>query len=388
MLAISDLVTPVTSAEVRASIYSTLEAVGLNTTAWKTGSVVRTIIYAVSIVLAFLSTLISGLASSAFMDLAAGGWLTLTARYVYGVERTLATFATGEVTLTNTSGGSYTLDPDDLIVANPDSGATYRNTSTFTLLPMSSLTVAISAVEAGSLGTAVATQISVMVTTLAGVTCSNAAALVGLDDELDANLKVRCREKLGSLSPFGPWDAYSYAARNAVRADGTPIGVTRVLSTADGFGNVRTYAATASGGVTGTAGDLGTDLGRVDDAIQRNAAPLAVTATTLSATPRLVNVSYRLYMYSDSGLSEQALRDTISAAIATYLSTVPIGGDIIGAGPGAIYLDSITTTIRNAVEAIYHVTLDIPTADLALTGVEVAVAGAIDAVAITTRART
>jgi phage-related baseplate assembly protein len=381
MLAISDLVTPVTSAEVRASIYATLETVGVNTTAWKTGSVVRTIVYAVSIVLAFLSSLIAGLAQSAFLDLAISGWLTLTARYVYGVERTLATFAAGNVTLTNASGGTYTLNPGDLIVSNPDTGATYRNTATFTLLPVSSLVVAIAAVEAGSLGTAVATQISVMVTTLTGVTCSNAGALVGLDDELDSALRIRCREKLGSLSPFGPWDAYSYAARNAVRADGTSIGVTRVLSTADGFGAVVTYVATASGGLTAP------DLAIVDTAIQQNAAPLAVTATVLSANALLVNVTYRLYMYSDSGLSETALRGAIEAALATYFSSVPIGGDMIGVGPGAVYLDSIVSVIRGAVDAIYHVTLDLPAADLVLTGTQVPVSGAIVAASITARAR-
>lgn len=381
MLAISDLVTPVTSAEVRASIYATIETLGVNTTAWKTGSVVRTIIYAVSIALAFMSSLIARLAQSAFLDLALGGWLTLTARYVYGVERSAATFAAGEVTLTNTSGGSYTLDPGDLIVSNPDTGATYRNTATFTLLPTSTLTVAIAAVEAGSLGTAVATQVSVMVTTLAGVTCSNAAALVGLDEELDSALRIRCREKLGSLSPFGPWDAYSYAARNAVRADGTNIGVTRVLSIADGYGAVATYVATASGAVSAP------DVAIVDDAIQRNAAPLAVTATVLSAVAVPINVTYRLYMYSDSGLTETALRDAIEAALATYFSAVPIGGDIIDAGPGKVYLDSIVTTIRNAVSAIYHVTLDLPVADVTLTGVDVPVAGAIIAASVTTRAR-
>ena len=379
LFSLADLTTPATRDEVQASIYNVLGTLGVNTTAWGSGAVVRTMIVSVSAVLAAFSQLQAQIAASGFLDLAEGDWLTLVARYVYGVERIEATFASGEVTLTNSGGGVYTLDPDDLVVSNPTTGKAYRNDVGFTLGASSSITVEISAVEAGASSTSAAGAITVMTTTLLNVTCTNLLVVVGLDAETDAALRLRCREKLGALSPMGPWDAYAYAARNARRSTGEPCGVTRTRTLKDGFGNVITVVASASGPVLGTIGDTSTDLGAVDDAIQTLAAPLAVTATTQSAVTVSQNVAYELWMYNTSGATEATIQAQVSAALTAFFQNQPIGGNLLDPGDltGTIYLDAIRRAIGGVSPLIFHVLVTTPAADLVLDNTEVGVMGTI-----------
>jgi phage-related baseplate assembly protein len=382
MISLSDLTTPLTRDQAKQSIYDVLTAVGVNTTTWKPGAVARTIITAVAILISAFSQLTSSVARGGFLELASGAWLDLVAHYVYGVDRVLATFAPGEVTLTNTSGNVYSLDPDDLVVSNPDTGKTYRNTTAFVLNAGATLTIPIVAIEAGSASTSTPGTIVELETTLLGVTCTNALAAVGLDDELDPSLRSRCREKLGSLSPFGPWDAYTYAAKNAKRVDGTPIGVTRARTVKDGYGNVSVYVATATGAVSGVANDIATDLGAVNDAIQRRAAPLAVTADTISASPLTVPVTYEVWAYNTSGLTPAQWQSAIATALANFMSAQPVGGNVIDPDPGKIFVDGLRRAIGAVRSETFRVVVTAPAADVELSPNQVAVLGTVTVTAI------
>lgn len=382
MFSLNDLVTPLTRDQVQASIYEVLGIVGVNTTTWKPGAVVRTMIAATSIVIAAFSSLTAQIARSGFLELAEGDWLTLVARHVYAVERELATFAEGQITLTNAGGGTFTLDPDDLVISNPATGKSYRNTLPFTLGALTSITIPIRAIEAGSASTSSPNAITQVETTLLGVTCTNAVAVVGRDAEQDPALRARCSEKLGALSPNGPWDAYSYAARNAKRPDGTAIGVTRVRISKDGFGNVTVYCATASGAVTGTVIDPNTDLGIVDLEIQRKAAPLAVTANAVSAAPVSIPITYSVWMRNSSGLTSGQIEAAVSAKLTTFMAGQPIGGNVIGADPGKVFQDAIKTAIGSTRPEIFHVVVTAPAADVVLALNQVPVLGTVTATAI------
>lgn len=383
LFTLADLTTPLTRDQVKEKIYDVLALVGTNTTTWKPGAPTRTMIAAVSIILAAFSELTALIAKSGFLELAEKAWLALVAWYVYGVKKEYASFAEGEVTLVNSGGGIYLLDPDDLTVSNPTTGKQYRNTGSVSLGALATVTIPIRAVEAGSASTSSPGTITELVTTLIGVTCTNAAPVVGLDEEGDPELRVRCAEKLGALSPFGPWDAYSFAARNARRADGTRVGVTRVRTKKDGYGNVTTYVATSSGGVTGTVGDLDTDLGAVDEAIQQYSAPLAVTAWVVSATPVAVPVSYRVSMYNTSGLTQAEIIALIAARLVTFMSAQPIGGNVVGVDPGKVFKDAIATAIGATLPQIFHVEVTLPAADVVLTVSQVPTLGTVTPVAIT-----
>ena len=135
-------------------------------------------------------------------------------------------------------------------------------------------------------------------------------------------------------------------------------------------------SATATGAVTGDATDASTDLGAINDAIQRKAAPLAVTANTLTATPVTVPVTYQAWMYNTSGLSEAEILLAISTRLTTFMSTQPIGGNVIS-GVGKVFSDAIRTTIGASRPEIFHVVVSVPAADQTLNINEVPVLGTV-----------
>lgn len=383
-LTIAELTVPLTRAEVQASIYDVLAAVGVNTSAWKPGSVVRTMIVGVSAVFAAYSSLMASIARSGFLETSDGEWLTLVAWYVYGVERRAASSAAGDVVFTLTGGAIYNLDPGDVIVRNAATGHTYRNTEAFTLDPAHPIaTVGVVATEAGTDSNADAHAISQLVTSLLGVTVDNPVALFGADVEGDPSLRQRCTERLGALSPMGPWDAYSVALRNAVRQDGTNIGIARISLVVDGYGHVDCYCATATGAVTGDMTDPATDLGAAQLAVLQNAAPQAVTARVYGATELPLAVTYSVWMYNTTGQTVVQITDRIHDAIVAFIRAQPVGGNVIDpALPGHIFIDALRSAIAATYREIFHVEVTAPPTDQALTKQQVATVGAITATQI------
>ena len=375
-----ELVKPVTEQEIQSSIYTVLGTLGLNTSTWKTGAVVRTITTGFSIVLSAFSSLQALIAKSGYLELSEGDWLTVVAFYVYGVERYSATFASGFVTLTNTAGGVYSFDPEDLIFSDPTTGKSFRNTGAVSIpagstgTPTHVTNVAIRAVEAGSPSTAIPGGISVMVTTVTGVSVSNPSPVVGQDAESDAAVRARSSAKLGSLSPMGPWDAYTYAVRSATRPapDGSNLGITRTRITKDGFGHVWVYVATASGAVPPE------DVAIANDAVQRNAEPVCVDAVAQSAVPVEIAVTYTLWMYNTSGHTDAQIKATIGTDLTEWFKIQPIGGNVIAGSPGKIYADKIRAVIGDSFDEIFHVELTLPAGDVPLELWQVATLGPLN----------
>lgn len=350
-LSLDELTTPLTTEDVKRSIYSVLASTGVSTTSWKPGGVVRTLIAGVSIVGSALSRLTAKLAQSGFLSTAQGDWLGQVAANVYNVTPQGATFATTPVTLVNTGGGVYSFDPGDLQVLNPTTKEAYFNTGTVTIGSGATVeNVIVQAFTAGSKGTSYAGEISAFQTAglSPNVTVTNPFAAIGTDAESDPAVRQRCLDKLGSLSPNGPSDAYAYVARSAVDQNGAPVGITRVRVVNDGFGNVDVYLATNQGGVVGTVGDLNTNLGIVDDAMQRQAAPLAVTLNTFSAVPKPINITYTIWLYNTSGLTEVQIKDVIAKHLEDFIVVQPIGGNLIGVASGRIYFTAIEAAVGGA----------------------------------------
>lgn len=385
-LSLDELTTPLTSDQVKTNIYTAIAAQGTDTTSWEPGAPTRTMIAAFSIIVAAFSQLGALIATGGFLELAAGAWLALVALYVYNEKKLYATFATGTITLHNIGGAIYDYDPDDVVFANTQTGATFRNTGSFTLNPGNTLTIPIRAVEAGSASTSAPGTITTLVTPMLGVIATNLTAVVGTDDEKDPALRQRCSEKLGSLSPNGPWDAFTYAAKNAKRADGSRVGVSRVRLVKDGAGNIAVYVASASGAISGTRTNLATDLGAVDDAIQRNAASITDTANAVSATAVTVPVTTTVYMYNTSGLTQAQIQTRVTSSIVNFFPDQPISGNILSGDPGKVFVDAIRSAIANTKTTddvaaarlpIFHTVVSAPSADVALTVGQVPVPGTI-----------
>jgi phage-related baseplate assembly protein len=385
-LSLAELTTPLTRAEVETAIYTALASKGVSTTSWKPGAVVRTLIFGVALVLSAASSLQAKIAESGFLALATQDWLTAVALYVYGVTRDTGAFATGTVTLTNNGGGVYAGGIGDLVVQNPSTKKTYRNTAAYTLAagPATEAVVPVQADEIGTASTSTPDTITAFVTTLLGVAVTNPTALVGRDPESDPALRTRCLAKTGTLSPNGPKDAYTYVALSAKKADGvTSVGVTRVRVIADGDGNVTVYVASASGAITGTSGDPETDLGAVHDAIQTQAVPLAVTETTVAATNKLILITYEIWLRDTLGQTEALVEEAIEDALDDFVSTYPIGGFVIPPASGKVYLSAIETVIGSVFpEHTVKLEVTIPAGDTDLLINEVPVPSTITCLAV------
>jgi uncharacterized phage protein gp47/JayE len=383
-MTLDELTTPATVDEVKASIYAAIAALGVDTTVWKPGAPTRTMIAALAIVLAALSTLQSLIARMGFLALAEGEWLTQKAFFDFDVERDEGSFATGEVELDNAGGGVHSGDPGDLIFVNTNSGKTYRNTEAFSIAAFETdVVVPIQAIEIGSASNAAPNEIDDFETPLLGVTVTNPASVIGRDEESDPELQARCSAKTGTLSPNGPRDAYTFVALSAVRLDGTSVGVTRVRSIADGDGNVTVYVASASGAITGTSGDPETDLGAVHDAIQTQAVPLAVTETTVAATNKLILITYEIWLRDTLGQTEALVEEAIEDALDDFVSTYPIGGFVIPPASGKVYLSAIETVIGSVFpEHTVKLEVTIPAGDTDLLINEVPVPSTITCLAV------
>ena len=373
VFSLSSLFTPTTKDEWEASMYEVLSLLGTDVTSWKSGSVVPAILTGTAICLGALSTTVAYFAGAGFLREATSSALDAKGQGDYDVTRLPATFASGVVVVSNSSGGVYSLAPGDLVVANPASGKEYVNADSETIgAGATGLLIPVVAREAGSDSTSVAGEITSLVTSLNGVTVTNTTAIVGSDEESDEAYIARCLDSVGAPSPNGPADSYSYVAKSALRADGSAIGVTRVREIADGYGNLSVYVATPTGSVD-TA-----DVAIIQGEIEQKCEPLGVASTAISATPLVQNITYQVWMYNDSGLSSGQVESLIASKLAEWFAVRPIGGDIIS-GLGYLYHSQLSAEIGDTVDEIFRVSVTGPAGDVSVAGTEVPVLGTITA---------
>lgn len=373
-LSLASLLVQETKEAIYATALSIAESIGLPVTSWRAGDPTRALFQLESQILAALEEVVVGYVSSGFLDHAEGTWLEVLADQVFGVTVDGATYAETTVTLTNAGGGVYIIDVGDLTFRNSTSGKTYRNTTGGTLSGGGTLDVTVVADEFGSDSSSAAGEIDDLVTTLLGVTCSNADPAVGTDRPLDATIRQQCRDKLGSLSPNGPAEAYTYVARNSALTGTTAVTRARVFGDSTD-GTVDLYIAGASGGVSGGVVTL------VEDAIATWATPLCITPTVASATAVSVPVTYTLWIYSSANKTSSEIQEEVEAELEAMFAAREIGGDIIPpALTGSLYKSLIESTIRGAFpDDAFRVTVSAPAGDTALANSEVATLGAVTA---------
>jgi phage-related baseplate assembly protein len=349
-------------------------ALGLPVTTWAPGDPTRSDYYFIAEILETLEAVVGQLAKSSVLDESEGDWLIVKAEQDYGVTAVEATYATAACTLTNGGGGQYTIVAGDLTAKNTATGKTYRNVTGGSLVGVgATLSLDFVADEPGSGSNAAAGEIDALVTVLRAVTITNPAAAIGLDQESEDALRTRCREKLGSLSPNGPRDAYAYIAKSSEFTGSTEVTDARVYDDAD-TGDVEVYLRGASGAVSGDA------VTAVLAAILEYAAPLCITPAVASATNVTVAVTYQLWLYSADSRSTSEIEDAVEAALLAMLATRPIGGDIITPGAnGYVYLRLIEATIKGVSPYAFRVALTLPAADVELDPDEVAVLGTVTA---------
>ncbi|HEX8795446.1 MAG TPA: baseplate J/gp47 family protein [Polyangiaceae bacterium] len=321
MIALSDLLTPITADEAFATFVSNLVALGIGADQWRKGGVARTILRVVAITYAgFSATMVAAL-SAGFLDFATGGWLILLAYYVYGVTAIPATQASGAVTLVNAGGGTYTYLAGQATFLNSTTKVSYTNVNPFTLNPTSTLTgLQVQATTFGSASSSAPGGIDTLVTAMLGVSVTNPLAVVGQDAEADPALRTRCRNKLASLSVRGPRNAYAYAVQSALNA-GVPVNINRVsVVRTTSTGNLTVYCASPSGAPT--SGDLAAAAASIEETVR----PETVTVTTLAVSTVTYAPAITVWAETTQGVSADDVKNAVSAALATFIAMYPIGG--------------------------------------------------------------
>lgn len=350
-ISIAELLRAPTRDEVNEKFLTILETIGVPARSWRKAGVWRTIVRGAANIYADAALLLTAFNGAKFLETATGDWLTVLARNDFGVERTPASFATGQLTLVNL-GGVYTVAASALRAVNPTTGKLYTNVSPFALSPNQTLTIDIEAIELGAASSTAPETITQLETVLRGVTVTNAAAVAGNDPETDDDLRQHCRAKLGALSVRGPRTAYEYAVDVATRADGSPVNVNRKsISRSSSTGTVTIYVASASG----TPDSV--DLAGVTASVEANARPDCVTVSVLTATAVPVARTLTVFVRNVPGISAAAILTAINAALITAIAGYDIGGlPTPPSTQGYLYGDYISGVIKSADPTIYHVT--------------------------------
>ncbi len=325
-LTITDLFTPLSAEDIRAKMVVELLILDVPADKWRKGGVASSILTVASIILSMFSFIIATVIQGFFLPTSSGVGLKALAFYVYGVDVPEATFATGNVTLTNAGGGVYSQAVGTYSVSNPTTGAVYTNAEAFVLSATSTATVLFRASDIGSAGNSVPGAVTNQVTGLIGVTVSNPTAFVGTDSPNDAAIRLLCTNKLASLSVRGVRTVYAYAIQTATNP--TTLGAVNInrwsITESSHLGTVALVVASASGVV---AAD---DLTGIRTRIEEVARPSGVGVTVTAAVDEIYAPTITIWVSAPAGSSSVAIKAIIDTAISDFISVYPIGGVTAG----------------------------------------------------------
>lgn len=315
---VTTLFTVETAAKIFSSGLEVAAALGVPVSSWRTGDPTRSLYKFTAQKLATLDGVSGKFIQSGFLSTAAGDWLTVLAFEVYNVPRGEATYADPKVTVKNTGGGFYEVEPGDLTFKNSTTGKTYHNTNGATLSAGATVTFDLIADEAGSASSAGANEIDELVTTLLKVEIQSSTVGLADDQESDEELRTRCRASLGALSPNGPADAYEFIALSSDFTGNTSINRARATGSTSGL--VTLIIASQSGAADAAA------LTAVLNAVLRWATPLCVSVNVVSAD--VATIARDLVITKDPSLAVSTADLTTSAlsAIDQLFRETKIGG--------------------------------------------------------------
>lgn len=393
-LGIDDLITPVTAEEVLATILDVATTLGLSTTSWQSGQPSRTILTIVSRVIASTLSIVSTITRGGLLDWASTvtpeggpGWLDLLVASGWSTSRRAATYATVDVTITTTAaciGGTYAAGTFRVARGS----VTYANAASI-IIPAGAgaVTGSFVAAVAGSTGSSGVGTITTVVTTLAGTSCTNSAAAVGADAELNAELVARCKAKWASISVDGPSGAYVFNAKTINGANQVAVTsgaltqpalpVTRATSVASAStGIVTTYVAHAAGAYATPPNYTGDAAKGI--ASSTNASPIVVTTSAAHGytTGDTVYITGHLVNTAANGSW------TIIVTGATTFSLTSSTGNGVGVATGSAYRYSDLDLIDNSIQA-NAVPSTVTAITLSATATAVTVVGTITVTGVT-----
>lgn len=333
-------------------------------TAWQDGGVARTLVHMDAQALSDLRSLAANIAKGGLLTLATGPWLDLLAANMYGLTRSPAVIASGDIQLTVASGsGPYTVAAGDIWVSD-NTGRRFVNIEGGTLSSAAPVLLAFQGEAAGSAYNVANGTITVLVTSYPGVTVTNPspgggaswATTAGVDTETDAALVKRCEQRWPGLGGGATAAVYEFWA----------------VSATDQVTRVRVEVSTTVAGQIDIriAGPAGAVAGGVVTAVQDyidERAPLTSVPSVASATSTATQVTATIKVKAASLTQAQA---DATEHLDDYFNNLPIGGDYIsGLTPpttGIISREKIIAALANCT-GVVDVSMSLPAADINLT---------------------
>lgn len=385
-IAVESLIQPMTPDIVFQTIVNALVAMGIRADLWPKRGVLRSCMMVVATIISSGINDRIAATKAGWLPTAVGAWLTWLALYMYGVIRAAASFATGPLTLSNGGGGSYPFAPFTATFQNPTTGVTYQNVTAIALSPGpgTSQTVTVQASIIGSPGNSAPGTVTKLVTAMLGVTCTNAAPVLGSDAQQDSDLQLECWNSIAANSAYGPRQSFGYAIQNAINpVSDLPVNINRyLLSLGSHLGTVNVVLASPSGAASTD------DVTGVQTQIEEIARPQNVQATAQSATA----VSYvgaaagvvTVWVTKTPGLAAATVMAAIEAALDDFFANYPIGGQTGQSGAQGVFGTGVDGAIAGAWppkptdpsvpwrSSVFDIS---GTNDLALTGQQVATNG-------------
>lgn len=364
MTTYAELITIKDADTIFTEILARLTTAGFPVTAWQAGGVARALVDVDAETLAELYDLLVDIGKAWSLDDAEGDWLTLHAYSRFDLTRIAATFAKHSVRLSTVASGAgpYSITAGQLVVTNAN-GIRFRstNSATETVPAAGSVDITVQAETAGVGGNTVPS--SVVTPALAGVVFSwQSVVTAARDEETDAALRQRCRDRWATLATGFTREAIRYYATNATLVDGTSAGCTRVgFATPAGDGSYIVYVAGASGALGGTP------LARVQVALDA-VKPITDTPVVTNATEVTITFAGTIRFYS--GYNTGANQIAAAAALTAYVNALPLGDTsdppiVDEAGAKAAVYAALPGKVRD---------IDLSNADVSLTLGQVAVA--------------
>lgn len=373
MTTLADLIPSKTAAQLRDVVLARLTTAGFPVTSWASGGVARTLVEGFAYLVADARVAIMLVAKGGLLDEAERAWLTLLAKSAFDLERILATFAVGEVTLTETAGsGPHTITAGQMIVGRNGSGSTparrYVAVTGGTLNPNGTATIRVKAEEPGTAYNLASGSITFLFTPIPGVTVSAASNWLtasgctpAVDEESDARLRQRCRDRWATLGSGFTRAAVRYWCTSALFSDNTSVGCTRVgFSLPPGDGSYVVYVASATGGLGSTG------VTRLQ-AVLEERCPITDSPTVTDATEVTLTVSGAVQF--KAGFNTAGNQSAVGDAVAAFVNAKDIG-DTTGIDLGGIYA-AIYAAVPSGVQ---DVDLTSPTGDSTIAAGSVRVA--------------
>jgi hypothetical protein len=349
-----DDVVEITHDEAKQAVLDLLDSVGFTATSWQEGDPALAFVEVTAEVWAQVSK-IGVFLKGAFLNATSNGEaLTNFSDSFYDNQRFGAVPAQRLVTLACAStAGPYTIAPDgthDVVLQHPD-GPTYRlipdGVTVFPLTLTSGGTLSgllFEAEIAGSDANKAPNTVTILLTTLAGVTvASDANARSGNDAEPDPTLKLRNKTKWALLTKYELIDA---AVRNICIAAGGGAITDAVVNSTNPRG-AGTFDVYITGELeTATTPDVDAAQAAIDRYVFGSSAT-PKTALVFPAPSALLNITGTVYY---QGSYEPAdIEAATQAALEDFVRLVPLGGFDFHPGPSNVVpINDVETAIKNA----------------------------------------